>query len=158
MTPEEFLALPPSLALRVLLEVAPGLVEKLKPIAVPKVPRPPRYDFPIRRKDGTQWASETNIEGLTFWRDLYQKGAAKGGQYAAKDAKRAKQLDAFIAWRKADATSPWCGERNDEQITARPPSSYPRVYPRQEQSSAPADDAAGFESDGNASSDTEFSY
>lgn len=158
MTPDEFLALPPSLALRVLLEVAPGLVEKLKGIPVPKVPRPPRYDFAIRRKDGTQWASETDVEGLTFWRDLYQKGADKGGQYAAKDAKKVKQIDAFIAWRRADATSPWSGERNDEAITARPPSGFPRVYPRAEQASQ-TDDSGSFENGAAPPpTDSDFSY
>ncbi len=152
MTSDELLALPPNVALRVLLralcEVAPELVDKLKSMPVPEVPKPPRYDFGILRKDGTQWASETNLEGLLFWRAFYQKGADKGGQYAAKDAKRCKQLDAFIAWRRVEPTAPWSGERGNEALTAAAPSGRPRVHPRkQQQQNGSGDGASGFEGD-----------
>lgn len=134
MTPDEFLALPPSVALRVLLEAAPGLVAKLEAIPVPKLPRKPKYDFAIYRSEGVQWASETDLEGLTFWRDLAQKSVDSGGKWAAKDAKRVKTLDAWIAWRRTEPTAQWLGERNDEQVTARPPSSHPKVHPRAQRS------------------------
>jgi hypothetical protein len=149
VTRDEFLALPPSLALAVLLDAAPGLVAKLADIPAPKVPRAPKYDFPIYRKDGVQWASETDLEGLTFWRTLYLESANKGGEYEAKDRKRAKTLDAWIEWRKVERSTPWSGERNDDSVTAAPPSGKPRVYSRkarseqQQESHAPHGDGLG---------------
>lgn len=128
MTRDEFLALPPSLALAVLLDAAPGLVAKLADIPAPKVPRAPRYDFAIYRKEGLQWASETDLEGLTFWRNRYLESAERGGQYEAKDRKRAKTLDAWIEWRKVEPATQWSGERNDDSVTAAPPTAKPRVH------------------------------
>jgi hypothetical protein len=134
VTRDEYLALPPSLALAVLLDAAPGLVAKLEAIPVPKVPRPPKYDFAIFRKDGIQWASETATDGLLFWRARYQKSADGGGEYATKDAKRVKTLDMWIAWRRIEPATPWAGERDNAAVTASPPSDRPRVYPRKSQS------------------------
>lgn len=162
MTPDEFLALPPSLALRVLLEAAPGLVAKLREIPAPAVPKKPRYDFAIYRSKGTQWASETDLEGLTYWRAIYQKSADGGGDYAAKDAKKVKTMDAWIAWRRIEPHAPWSGERKDVDVTAAPPSGFPRVHPK-----VPRDDSAGGEGgcsandsggDGAAGGDGDFNY
>lgn len=155
MSPEEFLALPPSLALRVLLEAAPGLVEKLKHTEAPKIPRRPRFDFAIYRKDGVQWASETDAEGLRFWRARAQKSAEGGGEYAAKDAKRVKQLDAWLAWRSIEPSAAWSGERQDEAVTADPPSDRPRVYPRR---SNGASEANGSEQDNAAPDEGLMNY
>jgi hypothetical protein len=130
VTRDEFLALPPSLALGVLLDVFPSMVAKLANVEAPKVPRPPKYDFAIYRKDGIQWASETDVEGLRFWRDRYRESAEGGGQYADKDAKRMKALGFWIAWRICEPSTTWSGERQERHVTARPPSGKPEVYPR----------------------------
>lgn len=161
MTRAEFLALPPSLALAVLLDAAPGLVAKLEAIPVPVRPRKPKYDFAIYRRDGVQWASETDAEGLTFWRKRYQESADKGGQYAAKDAKRVKTLDAWLAWRAAEPTAQWIGERNDEEVTARPPTSHPKVHMRKSRdgdadSSGENNGAGGDDSSGAGDPDFRF--
>lgn len=166
MSPDEFLALPPSLALRVLLEAAPGLVAKLREIPVPPVPKKPRYDFAIYRSKGTQWASETDVEGLTYWRGIYEKSAAdSGSKYAAKDAKKVKAMDAWIAWRRVDPTTPWSGERNDVDVTAAAPSGFPRVHPKRDRGEASggetSSDAGGFENEGGGEAsggDDSFTY
>lgn len=133
MTRDEFLSLPPTVALRVLLDAAPKLVESLSAISMPPLPRRPRYDFAIYRKDGVQWASETDLSGLQWWRDRYQQSAEGGGQYAEKDAKRVASLDRWIAWRQAEPAERWVGERGDVDTTAAPPCAKPRVYSRDAQ-------------------------
>lgn len=143
MTRDEFLALPPSVALAVLLDAAPGLIAKLEPMPVPKIPPRPRFDFSIYRKDGLTWASECDAENLAFWRKRSQESADKGGQYAAKDAKRVKTLDAWIAWRRVEPSAQWSGERNNEVVTASPPSGRPRVHPRRESGASDAGGGAG---------------
>ena len=158
MSPDEFLALPPSLALRVLLEAAPGLVAKLADIQAPPIPRRPRFDFAIYRKDGIQWASETDAEGLGFWRKRYQESADKGGEYAAKDAKRVKAIDAWIAWRMVESSAPWSGERNDAEVTAAPPSARPRVYPKRANGSSDAAQDSAPDSSGGSGDAGDFNY
>lgn len=153
MSPDEFLALPPSMAFRVLLEAAPGLVAKLEAIPVPRVPLAPKYDFQIYRKDGVTWASECDLDNLRFWRKRSQESADKGGEYAAKDAKRVKSLDAWIAWRRVEPTAAWAGERNNEAVTAPPPSSRPRVHPRSSNGTS-----AARSDDGNGSGGIDESY
>lgn len=129
MNRDEFTSLPSSIALGILWDVA-KLEDRLRDVVAPKPPRPPKYDAAIYRKDGVQWASETDVEGLRFWRGRYLESAAKGGEYAAKDQKRAAALDFWIAWRLVEPMTPWSGERNREQVTAKPPSGKPMVYPR----------------------------
>lgn len=148
MTREEFLSLPPTVALRVLLDAFPSLEQKLAAVPKPELPKRPRFDFPIYRRDGIAWASECDSENLSFWRKRYQESADKGGQYAAKDAKRVKAIDAWIAWRGIEPGAAWSGKRNDEAVTAAPPSDRPRVHPRAGSS------AGASESGGTASNDS----
>lgn len=138
MTRDEFLALPPSLALAVLLDAAPGLVAKLADIPAPAVPKSPRFDMPIYKGGGIQWASETDVSGLSFWRALYQKDVDKGGEWLAKNTKRLRNIDAWLAWRRVEPAAQWSGERNDAAVTAAPPSSHPRLHPKRSGSSADA--------------------
>lgn len=146
MTRDEFLSLPPTVALRVLLDAFPSLEQKLAAVPKPVLARRPRYDFSIYRKDGVQWASETDIEGLSFWRKRYQESAESGSEWAAKDAKKVKNLDAWIAWRLVEPSAQWSGERNDADVIAAPPSGKPRVHPKRARSSTEAsDDASGYE-------------
>jgi len=95
----------------------------------PKVPRPPKWDARIRRKDGYQWASETDLSSLIFWHGRAQEGAEKGGEYAERDAKQAKTLSYWISYREAFPDDAWTGERNDAVVTARPPSRSPKIHP-----------------------------
>lgn len=129
MNKEDFTCLPASVALGILWDVA-RLEDRLREVQAPKPPRPPKYDAPIYRKDGIQWASETDLEGLRYWRAKYTESAAKGGEWAAKDQKRSDALGFWIMFRAADPMTPWSGERNREQVTAKPPSAKPTVYPR----------------------------
>lgn len=129
MTREEFVSLPAAVALGILWDTG-KLADRLANIEAQKRPRPQKYDSAIYRKDGIQWASETDSEGLRFWRNRYAESAEKGGEYAEKDRKRATTLDFWIAWRLAEPTTQWVGERNNETVTAKPPSGKPTVYPK----------------------------
>jgi hypothetical protein len=126
VTREEFIALPPAVALGILWDRF-GFAERLRDVAAPKLPYPPRYDARIYRKGGFQWASETDLEGLRFWHARYVEGAEKGGQWAAKDKKRADELARWIAWREAFATECWRGTRDNAEIVAASPSRKPEI-------------------------------
>jgi hypothetical protein len=131
MTREEFLSLPPGIAMRVLFDcLDEDTAEAIRRTAMPDLPRPPKYDFSIYRRDGVQWASETDLKGLIFWRDRARTSAEGGGQYAAKDAKNAESLNRWIAYREFYPDAPWSGERNDQAVVAAAPSAKPRVHPR----------------------------
>lgn len=52
MTRAEFLSLPPSIALSVLLDAFPQLLPGIVAIAKPELPRPPKFDQVIYRKSG----------------------------------------------------------------------------------------------------------
>ena len=131
MTPEEFLALPPAVALRILLE---SLDEETRGTVLsrdkPKLPLPPKFDQMIFRREGVVYASETDLEGLRFWHKKSAESAAGGGQYAEKDAKRRDSLARWIAWREVYPEAVWSGERDRVALVAKAPSSKPTVYPR----------------------------
>ena len=150
MTKEELLALPPALAVEIVIELLlamPGseplrlaLAETKKPF----VPQSPKYDAIIYRKDGVQYASEMDVGGLQFWHRLAVESAEGGGEYAEKDAKRAKALSFWIAWRKCNPGVPWAGERNRKHVIAAAPSSKPEVYPREYGVEKKARDPGGY--------------
>jgi hypothetical protein len=129
---DEFTALPPSLALGLLWDVLERnhIVSGLQSTEAPKPARSPKYDQAIFRKNGITFASEYDLEGLRFWHAQKQQGAESGGQYADKDAKSAKALSYWIAWREQNPGAVWSGERNRQQVTAKPPQAKPEVYPR----------------------------
>lgn len=131
MEKSDFLALPPSVALRVLFDCldqdtvkALGHAEKLV------APKSPKFDRAIFRKEGVMYASETSLEGLRFWHKRSAESANGGGQYADKDRKNAEELARWIAWREWYPDATWSGERNRDAIVAKPPSDKPTVYPR----------------------------
>lgn len=131
MNRDEFSALPLKLALETLWDSLPeSCLDHIK--AVPKLEpsRAPKWDTCIYRKDGITWASEYDLEGLRFWHKRSEESAASGGQYAEKDEKTAKALGYWITWRGENPAARWTGERNREQVTAKPPLSKPEVYPR----------------------------
>jgi hypothetical protein len=129
MKREDFVGLPAAVALGCLWDEIPELRERLEALLVPKIPMSPKYDNPIYRKEGIQWCSETDLNGLRYWKMRADESAASGGQYAEKDAKRSKQLGFWIAWRTVDPSSRWTGERNNTRVTAEAPSDKPAVYP-----------------------------
>ncbi len=154
MTRDEFKALPPALAIRVIVDaLGSDFAQKLAAIEAPKAPRPPKYDMRISRKGGYQWASETDLDGLKWWLARFESTAAEGGKYADKDADRAKKLSYWVNWREAYPDSPWTGQRNDEVCTAPLPTSKPTVYEWEQRRDKPlgygggpssdADDSAG---------------
>lgn len=129
MNRDQFVGLPASVALGILWDVSPGLAAKVADMEPPKLARPPRFDSIIYRRDGVTFASEYDLSGLRFWRD--KKKQSSNPEFAEKDAKMVKALDYWIAWRAIEPTTPWRGERNREEVTAKPPSDRPEVYPRE---------------------------
>lgn len=110
---------------------------------------PPKFDTRIVRKGGMiQWASECSLKELRFWREQAGKPPSDP-KYAEKNAKQAKSLDYWIAYRQASPMEAWVGERNRIVVTAKPPSDKPQQYPRDEQpepardSEPPPDFASG---------------
>jgi hypothetical protein len=148
MTREEFLGLPLLVQVRLLFdaldeESSRALLAQEKPV----VPKAPRYDMAIYRSGGNSWASEHSLEGLVWWRNRYQAGADGGGQYAEADKKRVANLSKWIAWRECFPADCWGGTRGEDEVVAKPPSTKPTVYPRQnsngrprQQEQAPAED------------------
>jgi hypothetical protein len=128
VTRDQFIGLPLSVVLGIMWDMSPAMAEKLRVIEPPKLPRPPKYDSVIFRRDGVTYASEYDVEGLRYWRDMKLSSDKK--EYAEKNAKEAKALDYWIQWRMVEPYRQWSGERNRENVTAKPPSGKPEVYPR----------------------------
>lgn len=125
MTKDEFMSLPPSLALGFLYDMHPELADR----SVPKVPGPPKFDSRSYRKDGMfVWCSEMQLESLEFWHRRHSESAAQGGQYAEKDVKRAKELEFWIRWRRAFPEQRWSGERDRSRVLAQAPSRDPEQH------------------------------
>lgn len=125
MTKDEWLALPPLVALGVLYDIAEA---KLSATEAPPVPRPPKYDGRLSKKGGYVWLSEMTPSDLAWWREKKRESAEGGGQYAEKDAKTLKAIDAFLAWRTAFPYETWSGIRGEDRVNARPPSRDPAVH------------------------------
>lgn len=146
MTKEQFTALPAAMALGILWDVA-KLGERLANVEAPKVPFSPKYDARIYRKDGFQWASETNLESLRFWHGKMAASAAGNGEYAAKDAKRAETLERWIKWRECFPDSIWSGERDETRVTAAAPSGKPELQSSRKAGAPPEDADASYDTD-----------
>ena len=106
--------------------------------------RAPKFDTSIIRKGGmVQFASETDLAGLMFWKGRADEPPSDP-KYAESNAKQSKALSYWIAYRQAEPNAVWSGERNRQPVTARPPSGKPETYPRGEpQAVAPMEPAAG---------------
>lgn len=138
MTKDELLALPPALALSVLVDaLGEKVAERLADMKLPKVPRAPRFDAKVNRKGGFMYASEMDLESLIWWKNRFETSAADGGKYASKDAKRADQLAYWIEWRRVCPTERWTGQRNDEVATAAAPSGKPAVHEWEDRGQVP---------------------
>jgi hypothetical protein len=130
MTRDEFLALPPSVALRVLFdsldeETARVIANAEKPV----LPKPPKYDQVIFRQGGVMYASECDAESLRFWHKRSVDGFADP-KYGESNKKRADSLSRWLAYREVFPGAVWSGERDREPVVAKAPSSKPTVYPR----------------------------
>lgn len=150
MTAEEFLSLPPAIALRVLFDsLDERTCEALLARAKPEEPRRQKYDAQLHGKAGFAWASETDLRGLHWFHNRSVESAAKGGEWAAKDQKMADNLAKWIAWREWYPDAVWSGTRGDAEVVAAPPSAKPRVHPRtsngQRKPAAPVADDADFD-------------
>lgn len=101
--------------------------------------RSPKFDTAIHRKGGMiQWASECSLKELSYWRE--QAGRPPSDpKYAEKNAKQAKSLDYWIAYRRAEPNATWTGERNRATVTAKPPSDKPAQY---QKDATPAPDSS----------------
>lgn len=135
MTKEQFLALPPIVALGLVYDMAAA---KLSPMPLPEYAKPPRYDGRLSKKGGFVWMSEMTLDDLTWWEAKKRESSAAGTQYSEKDGKSADTLAKWIAWRRIEPTAIWSGTRGDDRATAAPPSRDPVVHkwgPRSEQKS-----------------------
>jgi hypothetical protein len=131
MNRDDFFALPPTIALRVLFDcLDENTVKALARKEAPVAPRSPKFDYTIYRRDGLMFASECSLETLRYWHKRAAESAAGGGEYAAKDAKNAENLARWISWREWYPEAVWSGERNRDPVVALPPSDKPNVYPR----------------------------
>jgi hypothetical protein len=158
MNRSEFCSLPPSVALGLIWDQC-NLDASLGYVEAPKPARPPKFDQILYRKEGIMWASECDAEGLRWWHKRAAESAESGSQYAEKDAKLAKSLGFWIAYREQNPTAIWSGERNREQVTAKAPQSKPEVYPRDGQRAAPAaPSSSGGYSDADYGSDDDLPF
>lgn len=133
MNRNEFARLPPAIALAILFDcLDEGTVEALKAKVAPEAPSPPRFDLGLYGSNGITFASECSLKQIDWHLDRALKSAEGGGQYAEKDAIKAKKLREWRIWRGCFPGSVWVGKRGDEDaVVAAPPSDRPRVYPRQ---------------------------
>ena len=160
MNRAEFTGLPVALALGLLWDALETEGRAwLEAQEAPKPARPPKFDQILYRKEGIMWASECDAEGLRWWHKRAAESAESGSQYAEKDAKLAKSLGFWIAYREQNPTAIWSGERNREQVTAKAPQSKPEVYPRDGQRAAPAaPSSSGGYSDADYGSDDDLPF
>ena len=94
--------------------------------------RAPKFDTSIARKGGrVQFASETDLAGLIFWKGRADEPPTDP-KYVESNAKQSKALSYWIAYREANPDGAWTGERHRVTITARPPCAKPDTYERGE--------------------------
>jgi hypothetical protein len=135
VTKEEFCGLPLSVALGIMYDVAPDRFAK---VPKPDVARPPKFDGRVSRKGGMfTWASEMLLADLEFWQKRNAAGASDGSQYAEKNAKNAKMLSYWVAYRQAFPAEQWSGERNRTRVTANAPSRDPEQHAWESRGDAP---------------------
>lgn len=134
MDRDQFLSLPTGVALGILYDQMP---QRMATVPVPQVPRAPKFDNRISRKGGFCWMSEMDLSGLRYWHGKKSEGGGDP-KYAEKDAKTVSQLAYWIAYRTADPTSAWHGERNRQPTRAAAPSSQPQIHPWEPRNDAPA--------------------
>lgn len=138
MDRDEFLSLPPAVALRILFDsLDEDTVRAIGNTEAPKSPRPPKFDRMIFRQGGIMWASECDLECLRFWHNRASQPASDP-KYEASNKKQAEELARWIAWREWYPNAAWSGERDGKQGLAKPPSAKPAVYPRANGNGRPA--------------------
>jgi len=102
----------------------------------------PKFDTSIARKGGmVQYASETDLDGLIFWKARAEEPPTDP-KYAESNAKQAKALGYWIAYRRANPDAIWVGQRSNQEVTAEPPSNRPATYTRQPYSGGSTSSAA----------------
>jgi hypothetical protein len=149
MTREEFAALPAPIALGLLYDIAAA---RLASVEAPQVPRAPKFDSRVSRKGGMfTWASEMLCADLEFWRKR-NADASSDPKYAEKNAKQAKALSYWVAYRTACPSDVWTGERDRQKVRAEPPSREPRLH-AWESRGAPASESSQTSGGGFADAD-----
>lgn len=138
MDRDEFLALPPAIALRVIFDALDEeAVRAIGNAGTPTRPKCPKYDQMIFRQGGVQWASETDLDGLRFWHGKALEPPSDP-KYVEANKKRAASLERWIAWREWYPDAAWSGERDGKHGVAKRPSAKPTVYPRPDGNGRPA--------------------
>jgi hypothetical protein len=143
VTRDEFLGLPTGIALGVLYDQMP---QRMATVPKPPIPRPPKFDGKLSRKGGFCWMSEMDLDSLRYWHGKKSQGGKP--EFADKDAKTTKELAYWIAWRLADPTTVWRGERFRVAVVAAPPSRDPAIHPWEKRGEqAPASGSTESDSD-----------
>lgn len=143
MTKDEFLSLPVGIALGVIYDQMP---KRMAEVAKPPIPRPPKFDSKLSRKGGFCWMSEMDLDSLRYWHGKKSQGGKP--EFAEKDAKTTKELSYWIAWRLAEPTTAWRGERFRQPAVAAPPSRDPAIHPWEKRGDSGSQGAEQSESDG----------
>lgn len=125
MTKEEFLALPPSIQARVLFD---ELATDLAAVTAPTVTRSPKYDFKVYGKGGYTWASEMTLDDLNWHLKRARESAASGGQWAEKDAKKARNLSLWATYRDTDPYGQVTTTRGEEVVAAATPKRFAQKH------------------------------
>lgn len=92
--------------------------------------RSPRYDTSIPAGVGkVVYASECSLRELQYQLARAQKPPSDPKWQESND-KRARALSYFVAYRQANPTEQWRGERNKTTVVAALPADKPTVYDR----------------------------
>lgn len=142
MTKEEFLSLPPTIAMGLIYDVSAAVQKALADKEKPRGPLGPKYDHRLRRKNQRYvWASEATLESLVWELGRAKAEASEGGQWADKAAKNATTLERWVNWRTWYPNDRWQGTRGDVEVSAMPPSKHPQMHDWEQRTARPRSDA-----------------
>lgn len=139
MTREEFLSLPPNIALGLIYDVSAAVQKAITEKEKPRSNLPPKFDSRLRRKNQRYvWASEATLESLTWELGRAKAEASEGGQWAEKAAKNAETLQRWVNWRTWEPMARWQGTRGNNEVHAMPPSKHPAMHDWEKREAKPA--------------------
>lgn len=148
MTKDEFLSLPPNVALGLIYDVSAAVQKAIGATEKPRGPLPPKYDHRLRRKNQRYvWASEASLESLAWELGRARSEASEGGQWAEKAAKNAETLTRWVNWRTWYPHDRWSGTRGNNEVHALPPSKHPAMHSWEPRDPAPANRGDAYEGD-----------
>ena len=131
MTPDDFKSLPTALQVRILARILfrtlPDFSAALEAEEKPEPARRPKYDMKLPAGKGQfRWASECDLEGLSYWHKRFSESE---GEWAEKDRSKAEKLQYWLSWRAEQPDAVWAGIRGDDEVTAQRPNGRPQMHP-----------------------------